>query len=519
MLKRRRTEQDKLLGDSSFALSSAGARARRRRRGRFRAARYCVVTAAILATPYLSLSLLVRAGKIQPVLEAKLSQELGRQVTIGGLGVGPGFGTLTASDVSIADDPLFSSAPFMHAQKIALSVDRWPLIFQGRVEVSAVAIEEPTITLIHNRSEWNYYGVLAAGPAPSATSPGLSLSIRRGILVVRGESDEPLVFREVSLDAPRFSTAMDSQFLFTAAVSGGGTLKVNGRAGPVRWQGRSALIPASVLINAKRVSIGDVNLAAAISSSVGGLLSLDAAGEFDGTGLEMKGTVQFDKLRLSAQGSPAPEALVFGFTLDYDAARRGGRLSRCEAALKKGAATITGTYAFEEKNTKVNLAVSAQGVAISPLSGMLAAAGVPLPPGTSLQGGVAFLNLAVEGDLSGPNVTGAVAVHNTKLTSFDLEDRLSEISGLDMLHISRDLLIDEWSANVRVGPEGIAVRDLVVQLPEVGTLTGNGAIEPDRTLQFSMVAVRSRVAEKRPIPFTVRGACISPIFRQTGKGS
>src|SRR5262249_49405071 len=149
-------------------------------------------------------------------------------------------------------------------------------------------------------------------------------------------------FRDISLDAPRLSLAADNAFRLTATVSGGGTLKLDGRVGPVKWQGRLPVIPASVLVNARRVSIADSNLAASIAPSLGGLLSLDGDVESDGTRMEVNGTAQFEKLRLSAQGSPAAEALVFGFAFDYDAASRGGRLSRCDAALKKGAASVQG---------------------------------------------------------------------------------------------------------------------------------------------------------------------------------
>jgi len=56
-----------------------------------------------------------------------------------------------------------------------------------------------------------------------------------------------------------------------------------------------------------------------------------------------------------------------------------------------------------------------------------------------------------------------------------------------------------------------------VVLPELGVFTGQGAIDGNRTLDFQMSALRNGVADKRPIPFVVRGACISPVFRSPSK--
>jgi len=101
--------------------------------------------------------------------------------------------------------------------------------------------------------------------------------------------------------------------------------------------------------------------------------------------------------------------------------------------------------------------------------------------------------------------------------SFDLEERLSSVVGLDLLHIDRNLAIETWRSSVRITPEMIRLSDMEVELPQVGTLTGGGAIHWNRTLDFQMTAIRNGVAEKRPIPFVVRGACVSPIFRPPGK--
>jgi AsmA protein len=476
--------------------------------------------AGLLVLGYAALPFLLNGGRIRPIVEAALSSKLGRPVRVGSLRFSPTFGTLIASDVAIADDPAFSSAPFFYAQRVDLSVNRIPLIVSRRLEITGVLLEAPTVTLIRNASQWNFYGVLAAGQATAGADPGPRLRVSRGIVVIRAtDRAEPFVLREVDLDAPRVSAARDNTVALTATVGGGGTLKLSGNWGPVTWQGRSPVAPVNILVHAQKLALAESNLTAALAPGVGGFLSLDGTVESDGVTIRVSGNAEFDKLKLSEKGQPAGEPLLFGFTLSHDTAKGTGVLSRCDLALRKGSAGISGDYMMAGDSPLLKLRATGQAVPVTMVSGLLPAAGVPLPPGTSLQGGLAFLDLAIEGDLHAPTTSGSVTMNNTKLMNFDLEERFSAVAGLDLLHIKSDLEIAEWRATVRATPETITLTDLQVELPEVGWFTGAGVIDASRMLDFQMAAVRHGTSDKRPIPFVARGPCISPIFRQPGKTS
>lgn len=489
---------------------------RRRRRGSF--LRQIGAVAGLLVLAYAALPFLLSGGRIRPIVEAALTSKLGRPVRVGSLRFSPTFGTLIASDVAIADDPAFSSAPFLYAQRVDLSVNRLPLIVSRRLEITGVGLEAPTVTLIRNASQWNFYGVLAAGQAAGGAQPGPRLRISRGIVVIRAtDRAEPFVLREVELDAPGLSAARANAVALTAAVAGGGTLKLNGNWGPVTWQVRSPVAPVNILLNAKKLALAESNLTAALAPGVGGFLSLDGTVESDGVTIRVSGNAEFDKLKLSGKGQPAGEPLLFGFNLSHDTAKGTGVLSRCDLALRKGSAGISGDYRIAGDSPILKLRAMGQAVPVTVVSGLLPAAGVPLPPGTSLQGGLAFLDLAIEGELHAPAISGSVTMNNTKLMNFDLEERFSAVAGLDALHIKRDLEIAEWRSTVQATPEKITLTDLQVELPEVGWFTGSGVIDGSRMLDFQMSAVRHGTSDKRPIPFAARGPCISPVFRQPGK--
>jgi AsmA protein len=67
-----------------------------------------VVVAAVAAT------FLVDPNHFRPMLETELTRALGREVKLGDLKLSILSGSVTANDLSIADDPAFSRKPFVH---------------------------------------------------------------------------------------------------------------------------------------------------------------------------------------------------------------------------------------------------------------------------------------------------------------------------------------------------------------------------------------------------------------------
>src|SRR5215470_14121183 len=101
-----------------------------------------VVAAGVL------IPLIINAKKIRPALEKQLSIALGRAVRMGDLSFPPFSASLVASNVSIADDPSFSSTPFLTAKGVRIAVYLAPLIFRREVKLRGFQIESPQINLI-----------------------------------------------------------------------------------------------------------------------------------------------------------------------------------------------------------------------------------------------------------------------------------------------------------------------------------------------------------------------------------
>ncbi|MGB6472242.1 MAG: AsmA family protein [Candidatus Acidiferrales bacterium] len=106
------------------------------------------VVVALLIVIILALPLFVNANQFKPQIESNLTSALGRQVSIGNLSLAIFSGGVTVDDVSVADDPAFSSSAFLQAKQLTVGVELLPLIFSKRVEVRSFSIDRPSVTLL-----------------------------------------------------------------------------------------------------------------------------------------------------------------------------------------------------------------------------------------------------------------------------------------------------------------------------------------------------------------------------------
>src|SRR6266446_3190298 len=128
--------------------------------------------AGLLVNVALGLWLFLDANQFRPQLESAMAGALGRKVSIGKIEVGLLSGGMAIDDLSIADDPAFSTAPFVTAKSVAVGVDLMPLIFSRRLHVKSFRLDEPQVVLLNSSSgQWNFSGLTNnASSAPSGGS-------------------------------------------------------------------------------------------------------------------------------------------------------------------------------------------------------------------------------------------------------------------------------------------------------------------------------------------------------------
>jgi len=126
------------------------------------------IVIAVLIVIVIAIPFFIDANTFRPKLESELTDALGRQVKVGNLSLSLLSGSVTADNISIADDPQFSKSPFVEAKDLKVGVEMLPLIFSRTLNVRNITIDQPQINLVklENGDRWNFSSL--GGKNPSA---------------------------------------------------------------------------------------------------------------------------------------------------------------------------------------------------------------------------------------------------------------------------------------------------------------------------------------------------------------
>src|SRR5215471_1257090 len=352
----------------------------------------CVVGVVLIAG--IAAALLVDANSFRPLLEQKLTQALARDVKLGDLKLSLFSGAVTASDLSIADNPAYSHAPFLQAKSLGVGVELWPLILSKQLHVTSLVIDHPSVSLIQAADgEWNFSNLGGSTPAkansPETTSSGkLDLSVKlvkmtggRFSLGHSGSHQRPLVLEDVDLEVKDFSPTSEFPFTIAAKLAGGGKVKLDGKTGPLNPTDTAAT-PFHVSLNVDKLDLAVTGLTQN-APAIAGLISLDGSCSSDGKAAQVQGKIKAEKLKLAKGATPAKRDIAFDFAANHNWRKRNGKLERGNIHVGSAAATLTGTYAAEGESTAMHMVFDGPKMSLPELETMLPALDIVLPHGSS----------------------------------------------------------------------------------------------------------------------------------------
>ncbi|HEY6969918.1 MAG TPA: AsmA family protein, partial [Candidatus Angelobacter sp.] len=282
-----------------------------------------VIIVAILLVP-----LFINVDSFRPDVEKKLSEALGRQVQIGKISASFFSGGAEADNISISDDPAFNKDAFLKASSLQIGLQWMPLIFSHQLKVSSLTLKNPDILLIKNASgKWNYSSLgntaqnaKSKPETSSASSTDVSvdkLQIQNGKIRVAQMAGRSVgkehAYEKVNLDARNISTTSVIPFTLTAVTPGGGSLEVQGQAGPLNQQDE-----AKTPVDAK-LTLQHADLAASglFDPGLGGVVDFDGTVKSDGRQLVSNGKAKATNLRLVKGGSPAHKPVSLDYKSSY----------------------------------------------------------------------------------------------------------------------------------------------------------------------------------------------------------
>jgi len=212
-----------------------------------------VVVLAVVAA--VSLPLFLNADSFRTRIESTLSKSLGRTVTIGKLNLSVWTGGLVAENATVADDPRFSSQPFIQAESVKIRVAMLPLILHRDVQVKGFVLDSPRVQLLRAANgTWNYSTIGgSAGKQDEETKktfPDLTVGevqVNNGRITVGTQpgaattvvSTPNRVYEQVDLNVKNFGFTGSFPFTASAHLPSDGTVSVSGTAGPINQQDAS----------------------------------------------------------------------------------------------------------------------------------------------------------------------------------------------------------------------------------------------------------------------------------------
>lgn len=504
----------------------------------------------------LAIPLFINVDRFRPEIESKLSSSLGREVKIGKLNLSIFAGGISAADIAIADDPAFSNSPFLQAKSLNVGVEWLPLITSRSLRIQSLTIQQPQVALLHNPAgKWNFSTLggkgaatpkgaapskasaqeKGAGPAKAGNTPpsgaAENLSIQQ-LKIVNGRvtvgtahaAAKQDTYTDVNLTASNISYGSTIPFTLEAKTPPDGTLKIQGNAGPLD-QADMALTPLSASIRIEHLDLATTGFVDP-ASGIAGILDYDGTIKASNGTAHTEGKATIAQLRLVKAGTPAKQPVTVDYATDYDLSKQAGVLSKGDLHVGGTTVNVAGNYATQGESTVVHMKVKGDRMPIHDIEGLLPAVGVVLPAGASLQGGVANMDLALNGPVDRLVTYGPIDISNTKLAGFDLGSKLSSIAKLAGINTGKDTLIQTLSSNLQVAPEGIRADKLDMVIANLGSLTGAGTIGAKNQLNFNMVAKFAHSGNtiaglantvglgsaKGGIPFLIQGTTSDPKF-------
>ncbi|MGA8762085.1 MAG: AsmA family protein [Candidatus Sulfotelmatobacter sp.] len=465
-----------------------------------RALKISAILIAALVVIAIALPFLVDVNTFRPRLESELTDALGRQVKVGNLALSVFSRGVTADDISIADDPAFGTSAFVRAKSLKVGVELIPLIFSKSLHVTELTLKQPEISLLRSQDggKWNFssLGSRSAAAKPvgqsSQSNPDLAvakLNVNDGRLTLAraGSSESPRVYDKVNIKVTGFSMTGSFPFTMSASLPSGGSLKLDGTSGPVNSE-NAALTPLQA-----KVEVRQMNLATSgfidPASGISGIADFDGTVTSDGHSAKTAGTLKVVKLQVVRKGSPAGKPVQVQYAVEHDLRKQVGRLTQGDVAMGNAVQHLTGTYDSSGTTTSVNMKLAGQAMPVDDLEAMLPALGVVLPSGSRLKGGTLGDNISIAGPVDKLVATGAIRLSNAALAGFNLGSKLAAVSALSGKNTGgNDTVIQNFSSDVRVAPEGMKADNINLLIPAFGVLTGAGTVSPTNALNFKMNA-------------------------------
>ncbi|MBN2243781.1 MAG: AsmA family protein [Acidobacteria bacterium] len=499
------------------------------------------ILVAVIVIGLFALTFLFDANQFRPELQSRLSAALGRKVETGNLSLALFSGAVGVDDITVADDPNFSSAPFLKAKSLKVGVELMPLIFSKEVRITEISLDGPAINLIQSSGgRWNFSGLAGATKnkkngtedVESSGNPGPGIAIRKltiengSVTIARGGRDgKPSTYSDVDITAKNVSFTSEFPFTMSAVLPGNGRLSLEGTAGPVN-SADLMKTPLTADLEVEKFDLVQSGFAPS-DSGFAGIVDFDGLLTSDGRQVKSRGSARADRLQIVKGGSPAGRPVSLEYAVSYDLSQQKGALEETKMVYGEAVANLSGNFQKRRDALSMTMRLLGKDMPVEDMKTLLPAFGVVLPKGADLKGGVLNADMTASGPVDRMTIAGSADISNTSVVGFDLAGNLAAVAQLAGIQPGSGTDIETLASSMRMTPEGTRINPIKLVVPAIGEVTGSGVINPDQTLDFKMRALLKSSGRlggglaqlmggagggQVTVPFFIRGTASEPKF-------
>jgi uncharacterized protein involved in outer membrane biogenesis len=403
-----------------------------------------LIAGGLTAYAYFNLSSIVVRNEGRII--ARVSHELGRQVAVGKMQAQMGWGvSVEVSGLTIADDPAFSTKPFLAADDVSIEVKFFPLL-RGVARVTKLDLSKPDIRIVMNAKGDLNLSTIGSNAGPHNANPEhgraqrssladlsiKALSIADGSIYFNdlGQKASPIHVHHLDFDVTGFNaaSAFDVQTKF-AFVGDAQNVEASGKVGPLLNRGvlDASAIRVDLNLKVDSIVLDSLRPLADIGSNIPAGLSIPDAASVTGTA---RGP--FGQLAIALSTDLTANRVAYGTVFSKPAGTAmtvsangvwGDQLQLASVNLKLSDLDLTASKFTRGGAQPLSAQIDSNSFNLADLSPMIpAVAGYGLAGMSEIHGTVKLGNNA-------PAVDGTVALKQVAAKLPSLEDRISDLNG------------------------------------------------------------------------------------------
>jgi uncharacterized protein involved in outer membrane biogenesis len=389
-----------------------------------------LLVAGALIVPHL-----IDVNQYHSQIQAQLEKRLGRQVTLGNMDLSLFPPSFEVENTTIAEDPRFASGrPFATADKLAISVQFWPLLHK-ELEVKSLELVRPHIELVRNsQGVWNFASLGkeakpsatvttgAEGKQPAGQLTLANLFINDGQIAITDlqKHQSRAVYDHIDLNVTDFAPDKPFNLKLTAHLPGAGKQAVwlAGKGGPIK-DADLLNTPFDGNLRLEQVSTAAAQkfLNSQALKGIDAVITGDAKVRNSGGKLASSGSIRMENASIHNVNVGYPIALDYDIADDLTTDVL--RIQKGNVKLGSTPVTIGGTINTRPDPAQLDLRLTASNASIAEAARLASAFGVAFGKDMDVKGQV-NADIQAHGPASKPAMNGQLSARNVEISGKDL---------------------------------------------------------------------------------------------------